>query len=364
MLWHKVFTPVLTGQTILENVTHRVGDSWSQNITNQDGFQRASCTLSGDRDYLRNWFEMGLGRHWRYESNSGDTIWEGMVWALRLVDDGWSQSRSLDSFSNRIRGVYDSRATGERLHVPSSSTWEEDTDSQAQFGIKENILTVGETNATTAIGYVDLEIAKRAWPGRSKAKTETKGTSLAVELRGYMDTLGWRIYNDTTSGLEDCSVMVDRIVSAVGQYVNSTYTIDNTFQYPAYHNRDRYALSILRDIISLGDGTDPWTVGMYEDRQLRYEPVETEINMYWHEGEPTPVRLDGSRVDPWQIRPNDVIKSAWLLPGYIFDDDPQRDPMTLIVQEIRFKAPYSISIVGTDDLQIEILLNRIQKTRW
>lgn len=364
-MWHKVFTsPLATNLVLLEDVTWRVGDSWSQNITNQDGFQRGTCTLSGDRSYLRDWFEKGLGRLWRYETESGDTIWEGMVWALRLVDEGWEQSRSFDTFANRIRAVYDSRITGERLHAPSYSGWSEDTDSQEQFGIKENIITVGEAEATQALGYVDLQLKKLAWPGRSKTKTEASGTSLTIELRGFMETLAWRIYNDLTSGLEDSSVMVNTIVTAVGQFIASIHVETNTFDFPAYHNRDRYALSILRDLVSLGDGSDPWTIGVYEDRQLRYEPVATEVNLYWHEGSPTPVRLDGSLIDPWLIRPNDVIKSAWLLPGYTFDDDPDRDPTVLTVQEVSFKAPYGLSIIGTEDRQIEIMLNRIQKTRW
>jgi hypothetical protein len=347
-----------------EDLTLRVGDSWRQLIDNEEGFRSASCNISGDRAYLREWFETGLGKHWRTEDLYGNTVWEGMVWALSLVDEGWQQSRSLDTFGNRLRVLYDSTVTGERLHAPGTTTWYEDTDSQAIYGIAEVIQTAGATDATGAGGLGALELDRLAWPGRSKQKSEAGGTTLSIQLRGYMSTLAWRIYNDTTGGTANSSAMVTKIVTAVGQFISSTTVETNVFPFEDYHNRDRYALSILRDLLSRGDGTDPWTMGVYEDRVLRYEAVATDVNMLWLENQPTPVRLDGSQVYPWLVRPNDVIRTPWIVPGYTLNENPNRDPTVMTVKEASFSSPYTVSLIGTDDERVEILLTRIQKTRW
>lgn len=364
-LHHKRFTSILDSSFYqIEDMTWRVGDSWSHSITDQEGFKSGSAKIGGDRAYLSDLFESALGQHWRTESPDGRIVWEGMVWSLQLVDEGWQYSRSLDSFSNRLRVLYSSSVTGERLHAPGYATWEEDTDSQAKFGIRELIHTIGEATATRALGLADIELANMAWPGRSKQHSGSSGTSLQVTLRGYMDTLGWRIYNDLTSGLDDCSVMVGRIVSGVGQFINGVTVETNTFQFPAYHNRDRYALSILRDLVSLGDGTDPWIIGVYEDRELYYQSRPETVNMHWAKGAPTPTRLGGQPVDPWMIRPGDVIRSDWILPGYTLGLSSLQDPMVLQVREVSFNAPFTVSLTGANNEQIEILLSRIEKTRW
>jgi len=360
-----MFTSILASTfKQLEEMTWRVGDSWSHSATDQEGFKSGSATIGGNRVYLNELFENGLGRHWRTEDFEGNTAWEGMVWSLQLVDEGWQYTRSLDAFANRLRVLYSSTATGERLHAPSSSTWEENTDSQAQYGIREMIHSIGETNATRALGLADIELADLAWPGRSKRYTGATGTTLSIQLRGYMDTLAWRIYNDLTSGLEDSSVMVDRIVSGVGQFINSTEVETNTFDFSAYHNRDRYALSILRDLVSTGDGTNPWIIGVYEDRVLHYQSRPTTVNLHWAKGSPNPTQIGGQPVQPWMIRPGDVIRSDWILPGYDLDIAVGEDPMVLQVREASFQAPYRVSLTGADDEQVEIMLNRIQKTRW
>lgn len=364
ILFHKRFTSVLSSLfKQLEDMTWRVGDSWSHSITDQEGFKSAQATIGGDRKYLNEFFESALGQHWKTEGPDGETVWEGMIWSLQLVDEGWQYSRSLDSFSNRLRVLFSSSVTGERLHAPSAATWEEDTNSQAKFGIRETIHSIGETTAARALGLADIELANLAWPGRSKRYTRATGTTLQISLRGYMDTLGWRIYNDLTSGLEDSSIMVGRIVTGVGQFINSAVVQTNVFDFSAYHNRDRYALSILRDLVSTGDGTNPWIIGVYENRDLYYQARPTKVNMHWAKGSPTPTGLSGQLIQPWNIRPGDVIRSDWILPGYSLSLTSE-DPMILQVREVSFQMPYQISLTGADNEQVEILLNRIKKTRW
>lgn len=365
LLWHKLFTSLLESPfKQLEDVTWRVGDSWSHSITEQEGFKSASTTIGGNREYLNELFESALGQHWRTEDDNNQTVWEGMVWSLSLTDEGWQYSRSLDAFGNRLRILYKSTATGERLHAPSYAGWQEDAASQAQFGIKEVIKSIGETNAARALGLADIELARLAWPGRSKRYTGASGTTLSIQLRGYMDTLAWRIYNDLTSGLEDSSVMVDRIVAAAGQFISATDVQTNVFDFSAYHNRDRSALSILRDLVSTGDGTNPWMIGVYEDQVLHYQARPTEVNMHWSKGAPEPTRLGGQPVCPWMIRPGDVIRSDWILPGYTLSESVGQDPIVLQVKEASFSAPYKVSLTGADDEQVEILLNRIKMTKW
>lgn len=365
MFSHKVFVPVLVGTQQLESVSDRLGDSFSFSITGSDGFRQASCIVGGNRNYLETWMEERLGYHWRAEDRAGNIVWEGLVWSLALTDEGWEQSVSLGNLANRINVLYAS-IIGQRLRVG----WADDLDSQTKYGIKEVIHTVGGglgMVAARAAAYRDLQLSTSAWPGRSKKYTGAPGTSLRVGLKGYFSTLDWRIYNDVTGGTANSSAMVEKITVdpgvGVGQFINSVQADTNVLQFPDYHNRDRYAGSILRDLVSSGDGTNPWVLGVYESRVLRYEQLATEINALWAEGAPYPTNLSGAVLYPWLIRPNTVIQAPWLSKGRTLTNSLE-DPTVLIVKEVSFTAPYAVSIVGTDDTRIQVALNQIQMGRW
>lgn len=364
---HKIYPGVLIEEPKNPiDVTWRIGDSWSHVINDEEGFKSASCALGGDRAFLRQWFEDRLGGHWKVEDSSGREVWSGMIWSMRLVDEGWEQTRSLDDFANYVQVVYQSRVTGGRLTMPAPGTWYSDTVSAAKFGIKTLIQTIGEATAARAGQLGQTQIANHAWPGRSKNKTDAGGTSLSINLRGYMSTLAWRSYNNTTlTGMANCNTVIGQAITAVGQFIKATVLESNAVQFSQYHNRDRIALTLLRDIVSLGNASqEPMSIGVYEDRTLYYWTTPTTHNLIWHAAHPAPVRLDGSIKEPWLIRPGDVIRAPWLIPGYMLNESANRDPTTIQIKETSFTSPYTVSLTGTHDERLDILLNRIQNTKW
>jgi hypothetical protein len=86
--------------------------------------------------------------------------------------------------------------------------------------------------------------------------------------------------------------------------------------------------------------------------------------MFWNEAHPAPVRLDGSVKDPWLIRPGEIIRAPWLIPGHEILTNIEADPTSVQVKEASFTAPYTVSLTGTHDERLDILLNRIQNTKW
>ena len=135
----------------------------------------------------------------------------------------------------------------------------------------------------------------------------------------------------------------------------------NAEEIPAYHNRDRFALTILSEIARMGDGVAPWQFGMYEDRTFYYQPVPTVPTMIWPKEAAQPYLVGGGLVLPWLIRPGDVIRVPWLMRGHTpIVENIWRDPMTVVVREVATKMPYSVSLTGTHDERLEVLLQRIQ----
>ncbi|KKK84268.1 hypothetical protein LCGC14_2785070, partial [marine sediment metagenome] len=99
-------------------------------------------------------------------------------------------SASLHNMANRIAVAYSYQ------NKRFTTSWEQNTESDAEFGQKDLLLSQREKSATMAAQFRSTELDNRKYPLMDPAFTSrTKKFEAKVYLKGWMDTLDWRYYS-------------------------------------------------------------------------------------------------------------------------------------------------------------------------
>lgn len=218
--------------------------------------------LHARENLLKEMFEQGLGRHVEAWGDGLQQDFEGYIHEMtyNLPPDRFTMS--LENMVNKIwmRTDYDDDGSVER------STTLTDADSDARYGTKELVLAGGETEGlTVADQAVQTFLDLRAWPRPEAALGTGRGDEyLEIFCRGYIHTLGWRVYNQTVdTGTQGMNAQVQDILDDVGEFVDS-YSLDtNATTVTKEYDADRKALDILMDLARLGDASNNrWIIYM------------------------------------------------------------------------------------------------------
>lgn len=246
------------------------------------GYWQASVSIVGDSVQLTQFFQDGLGRDVKMMGTRGFPGFHGFVNGIRwFLPGGGSKYKSLDLMANRIFVRYKDASSGDAF---ARSTQANDTDSQARFGIKEFVVSGGRTSSSSvANGIATRLLPMKAWPKYAREQIKQGGKSAQGEridllLRGYIWTLRWRVYNQTTGGTADSQSadlqMATILTSAQFLAPSGTWRIQaNPIGALKYYDADQWMLDIVLGIVAEGDSQQqPWTFYLTEDRVPIYEP--------------------------------------------------------------------------------------------
>lgn len=249
----------------------------------EGGYYRASFNLRGGHTFLQDFMRNGLGRDVKIYSPNGIQVWEGYINEL-AYDQGAAVSRwSLDDMANRVWVRY--RTTGGSTTVRSTAL--NDTDSQDRFGIKEFVLSGGELEDSDIADQVAQQYLNlHSWPSPSPVQVNlgkelSSEPNLSVKCEGYVSTLNWCVYNQTSStDTQGTSAQVTDITgdSDVGQFIKATDIDANGTLVTKVYDNDRRGWDIIRDLARLGDANNArWIAGMMDNREFYFrqsEPAE------------------------------------------------------------------------------------------
>jgi hypothetical protein len=369
--------------------------SYGHEIRSMGGFWRARFTLRGivGKEYeLEQMLNLGLGRHMEAFSPGGVLVWQGFVNELRLSTPSLDYSVSLSDFANRVWVRFDTtinKKTGATLQIydaegivraragtdagdPSStSTVYDNLSSQARYGIKEEVISGGENNATAANAAAQMFLARLADPLRGAVNIRQGGSgdgevTLEVGCRGYWETLDWRVYNQTAlTGNEDISVMIPLVVSASGAFVDGSRIAANSMELPREFDSDRRAGSILFDFARAGDASaNRYVVGIYEGRQLIYEQAKgfdrdnVDYSIYT-KGRERLIKGSGGRgVLPSEVRPN-----RWAYVEDLFLAEQRRSTLSadlraVYIDAVTYREPDSVDLRNANSEELQTIVAR------
>lgn len=348
--------------------------SYSHELRAIGGFYKAKLTLDENQFQIDEWIERGIGRHIDIYNPELEIIFEGFVNKLSVTIGTLQYSIGpLISIANRIKARYtpvdttvDPPVRGAQTETATSSN----TDSQALYGIIDGVLNVNDANQTEAEQVRDtiLNDVSRAFPATSRKSSLSGGqSSLTLDILGYWHWLGTYIYNNSATGQVNLSDKIIAILAAEPNGIFSTNTNEitsNTTQVQDGEDKDKEAITLLKQLNSLGDASfNRYNMGFYQDRKFRYEVAPSEVEYHQritgNEGITTPI---GSKVEPWNVKP-----AKWLFyPDFLVGRHPpitastlRSDPRAGFIESVKFSLPDTLDINGDKLDESDVLLERI-----
>jgi hypothetical protein len=129
--------------------------------------------------------------------DQGVPVWWGIVSRVEVPVNQVVMVSDLENMANAIKVVYTlTNASGESTGVTQETDWVVNQESIEQYGRKELLLSIGDSNAVAADTRARIELRERAFPqvfgmNRSQKKGRIEGI-------GEWETLGWQYANVPT----------------------------------------------------------------------------------------------------------------------------------------------------------------------
>ncbi len=354
---------------------------YKHKISAMGGFDNAQFRLNVGITQAERILEQWVGNRIAiYVDNPAEPVWEGLINRIDLQVASVSFSRSIDKLYNRVNVGQKTGSSRNR-----NAAVADNTDSQAIYGIKQGQLDVGYHQSSLK-GYVndlrDRVIAFHAWPQSTTAIRGGSGLLLRVSALGFYHTLGWEeIPNDSTTLREPGDIISVRIVPNL---VNTTTFLDNgdvsaieanaafTFSTSNQALVGRTAWDVIRNLTEAGDGAVRYIAGVSptlfstNTRRVFYRPASTSVDYTYRVKEGLKIRNQfGGVVQPWNVRPDKVIRVQDLLVGWNALGD---DPRLTYIETVDYDAESQVAAIrgapDTGDATIESALQLTRGSHW
>lgn len=346
---------------ILESPSQWGTNSYSHEIRVMGGYWGCGFDILPSKkgiEYLEEYLLNGLGRHVESYTTNGKKVWEGQIVKMVLQIPGAKVSVSLKDMTNKAWVRYLTSTGG----LIKRSTVFQDTSSQAKYGIKEAAVQ-GVIISQSAVADDMAKLYLNTYVNAIRARKEiTLGDSggspikLAVFCEGYFRTLTWRVYNLMTAHTEqNLSIQIQDVITAVGQFVDSTVIVENTQQVSQEYDRDDTAYNIITGLARLGDASQKRHIaGMYDNRKFVYEQVrgvtleDVKYNFRIRDNRKVITESGtGKELSHAEIRPNNYVRITDIFTGGPSPADVTLDPQVDYLEGVTYQEP--IGIVLTPD---------------
>lgn len=157
------------------------------------GYEQAQIGIKTN-SALRLWEALRwLGYYTIIRNDNRNIVWSGKVTTVEVDFGGMQLGFTLDDMANRIKILYSiTDANGDTQQ--GDTDWISDTESQARYGIKEQVQSEGDSDADQAMASLTraLELIGNPVPTPASVGQELGGV---VTCKGLWHTTGWRIFN-------------------------------------------------------------------------------------------------------------------------------------------------------------------------
>jgi hypothetical protein len=237
------------------------------------GNDSAKFTLYNTFPKLISYLEGGLCRAVSIFSPDMIDPWEGFIYEM-VLDQGVAQVRvSIKDVWNDIWMRFQITGSGST----SRSTEQQDATSEARFGIRTLVATGGEL---PSLGVADQRILQlltlMSWPMaipqsfKVGGKVDRRPVKLEINCKGWGETLGWQVYNQTVNtSTESSSQLAIDIITAKSQFITAGEIDANGTQVQQKYDVDRRPKDLIADICRLGDAQgNRWLPRIVTGRKL------------------------------------------------------------------------------------------------
>jgi len=357
--------PLIIGSDLVDDSLGSQVDNYSQTISALGGYDKAGMTISDTQLNVERWLADGLMRHIEVYSPSLVKIWEGFVNQVVVTLGGLSVTRGpVMDIANNVAVTYstvDSTISPPAIGMRATTSFSSDTDSQALYGVLEDILSSGGVSTTEVEAMRDTFLNENKDPQSSQKINIGQGgnISLRLECLGYYHLFKKYIYNQTAStGTANLSTVLAAIIAGDPNSIFSTSTTgitSNTLAVKQYLNDNADAWSLIQGLVARGDSSDNrYIFGIYNERVPRYEAIPTDYEYQQRLSDPAQ-RVEntvGVEVKPWDIKAGKWLFVPDFLIGQVQPTSLRTDPRMIFIEEVTYTMPWGLQIQGgrTDKL--------------
>lgn len=323
----------------------------------QDGALIGTATIIAEAAYEATLNVRIISGKWKFDVYRTDT--EEILAQTTVSDTGDNGLRISVSNKNEYAGtvgveifavqdgseIYADGCILQRSPYKTETGWKENTDSQDEYGIMEEVLLRAALSDAAANAEALTEVTKRAWPRTLPPETvtvreaATEEDGLKLLLNGYSHTLP-NLYT-RQFGTIAASTHVSSLIADC-EFVTAGAIETNTMSYQIDDRAPLTIWQVLQDIMLTGDESgNRWVGGVYGGRIFNYQQADTALAYHYRGGRL--YNVAGGEIEPWFALPGLVqLDDAPVGPTQITGDIAD-DPRVVFIEEIEFIAPVGLS---------------------
>lgn len=300
------------------------------------GFYTCKFDIFGPVEQIGEMFDNGLARDVKTYNHFGADAWQGIITSMRQTQKFGEEMVTLEQSANKL--FVRSTESRNRKTIPSAI---ENIPMQNHYGILELVETLDDpivsTNRADSLAErlkEDLSdpYRQKEFRDRGDLKIPDGMAKLSIFCQGYYWYLTRRIINVTTRTSANASTVVAAILTARGQFVDTTSIETNTQQAYQQLDNDDIAWDVLIALAETGDTSDDrYIIGMYKDRRFVYEK-RTDATIpnisLWKDSRNRITDKSGRPLAGMLVRPDAFLRNTNIRnrPGKVYSsswDDPQ-----------------------------------------
>lgn len=299
--------------------------SYTHTITARGGFESMAAACVVDRETALDWLAGGLMRSVSaYGPDSATPIWEGYITQIDATFGQEQRSVSLDAMGNRVRVKYTTV-----LGTPGTTSSVSDTASQALYGVKDLVLSIGEYTAAAAANLAAVELADKKNPKMTPSTTVQTGdmgdVQLTLNCAGWYTAFDWLVTSNSSTTNTSTTTQIQNLTTtynATNAFFSTNYAdiASSGISDQEYIEADTTYREKIEKLLNQGTGTQRLAYGIYEGRQWKIAqwagatPATIAYRRYLGDGRV--YDKNGGIVAPWDVRPDTMYEVIDLLdPG-------------------------------------------------
>lgn len=376
-------TPVVLGaSSSTEVVSSDSIMSYYHRIAALGGYDSARLTITvPNMATAEMWLDNALGWHIEVFGRHTSKIWEGFVNQIIVNGNKFSASIGpLMDVTNRVSIMYTpviSEESGYYIVGTQTETLiSDDEESQRKYGILERVLSGGQmlddASGNSDADYVrDVYLSENAYPRTSSSLSFGEGEgmggiTLEISCLGYSYWLDKYIYNGGSDLIVTISEKLEDVLTADPNGIVSadySYIEDNNNITLELEETNRTALTIIKELLTFGNGTDtPYTFGIYNNRTVKYNVVGNDVSYHYKifSHADTFSSANGAIIEPYDVLPgkwariDDFQMDASRMGLSVFED-----PKAIFIESVDYTAPRTININGSPIIRLPQLLAQL-----
>lgn len=346
--------------------------SYEDTTTARGGAESCTLTYAVSFDEALEWLSNGLMRSVDVYSPDAVWMWGGVCTQVEARFGQESRSRSLDGMANRVRCKYTTV-----LGTPGTTSSISDADSQAIYGIKDAVVSVGTTTAAAAgnaaTRYLRQHKNPQSTPSTAAQTGDLGDAALVLHFTGWYHTLDW-------------------LVTSVSSTTNTATTTQLVTLLTAYNATNAFFSTSAESIEASGNSDteliEPDTTYLQKIQKLLEQGTSAGERLSWMVGEnrvftvatwagAAPDVIDyqrylqdgrvysatGGVVEPWEVWPDTMYQVVDLLePASV--DSAQDETARFFVERVTRKmdeSGWGVTLEPTDYTGVDAVLARLSK---